>query len=253
MSASNDIIFDDNNTRHIVTNTEYMTYNGTDSTISTLQVNFTDAIVSHNVTEFSPYDIPYDTEPILGYISLAFVIFGLLGNILSIVVLTRPKNRKSSTATYFTALAISDNLILLNNPSNIFFIHVYKFDYRARVVFLCKVSIWVTYASLATSSWLLVAVTMERVISVIFPYRAKQLCTKYISKRIVIIIWCTIYTLDSHLLYGAGEEYSSSNTIVCGLMITPEYELFTQNYFSWIDMAMVFAIPFCFIFFGFMC
>ena len=81
MSASNEIIFDDNNTRHIVTNTEYMTYNGTDSTISALQVHFTDAIISNNMSEYSPYAIPYDTEPILGYISLTLIIVGLIGNI----------------------------------------------------------------------------------------------------------------------------------------------------------------------------
>lgn len=165
-------------------------------------------------------------------ISLTLVIVGLIGNVLSIVVFTRPNNRMSSSETYFTALAISDILNILNSPSYIFFIHVYKFDYRARVLLLCKICGWLADASVTTSSWLLVAVTMERVI------------------RVVVVIWCIIYSLNSHHIYGSGKVYDSNNISYCGFIETPEYNNFAVNFYPWIDLTIVFAVPFCFIFFG---
>ncbi|WAR14786.1 FMAR-like protein, partial [Mya arenaria] len=100
-------------------------------------------------------------------------LLGTVGNILSILVLTRPSSRKSSTATYLTALAVSDLIVL-------FFI----------------------FASTELSSWLLVAVTCERIISTMWPHKVRVLCTRRSAFYVILSLVVTIYGGTSHILFG---------------------------------------------------
>ena len=170
----------------------------------------------------------------------------MIGNILAIAVLTRPKYRKSSTASYLIALAFSDIIILLSSPLDGFFINVYDFSYSEQGDFWCKISLWITYSSVTTSSWILIAVTVERTMSVIFPYQVKRSCTPNIAKSVVIAIWCAMYVLHSHFLYGM-ELIHFYGLKACFPQMNG-YDLFVFNFLPEIDITMVFGFPcFCII------
>ena len=63
------------------------------------------------------------------------ITFGIIGNILTVIVLIRQKIRcLSSTAIYLLALAISDSLILLSGPLRNWIKHIYDIDVCCRYV-----------------------------------------------------------------------------------------------------------------------
>lgn len=69
--------------------------------------------------------------------------------------------------------------------------HIISFVYRFFI-----------YASSSCSSWLLVAVTCERIASTKWPHKVRLLCTQKSSTGVVLAIFLVIFGGTSHVLYG---------------------------------------------------
>lgn len=118
----------------------------------------------------------YATSVVVGPI---FVILGMIGNILSIVVWTR-RHMKSSTGRYLTALAVADIGVLLffiltdtvkmlhpelvNNPA-----YAFIYAYLGYPFF---------FLSIVCSIWFMVGVTVDRFIMVCLITKAKEYCNE---------------------------------------------------------------------------
>ena len=92
------------------------------------------------------------------------------------------------------------------------------------------------------SSWTLVVLTIERIISVWVPFKCKELC----SRRRVIFVWCLFFVLlcglNGHFfvtykLFSEEETDASTNTTVRYIYCSydPLYESFWSNIWYWID------------------
>ena len=92
---------------------------------------------------------------------------GTIGNLLTILVLSQNKNRRTTTAIFLIFLAISDIMILFTSYFSEWLYVMWSFGFRQVNNVLCKLHVFLTYYSLQFSSWTLVIVTCERVISVI--------------------------------------------------------------------------------------
>ncbi|XP_074657245.1 uncharacterized protein LOC141910406 [Tubulanus polymorphus] len=111
-----------------------------------------------------------------------FIVFGLMSNVVSFIVMTMPKMRKCSFAVYLAALAVSDgcNLIL----HGIFWINfisalsggplIIRVSDKVAKTFLKYTSMY--FAIL--SSWLVTLISIERFIVVCFPMSASRLCRR---------------------------------------------------------------------------
>ncbi|XP_064100980.1 uncharacterized protein LOC135211626 [Macrobrachium nipponense] len=122
---------------------------------------------------------------------------GVVGNSVSMVVLTRRKMR-SSTNSYLTALAISDLLYLIF----VFFLslkhhpdmqHPRHWLYWQHV----RYALWLTDASSSTSIWLTVTFTIERYVVVSHPIKGKVLCTVSRAKKFVVVVYCVCWLLTA--------------------------------------------------------
>jgi hypothetical protein len=104
-----------------------------------------------------------------------------------------------------------------------------------------------TYTSIQFSSWLFVAVTVERLICVVWPHRVRLGCTPRNSAIIVGVLFLIILGLNTHIFYGFG--YSKLPVYNGEGFCEPLYEgyrVFWGDVYSWIDFAFAFAIPFGF-------
>ncbi|XP_050532343.1 FMRFamide receptor-like [Daktulosphaira vitifoliae] len=118
----------------------------------------------------------------------AVVAIGLVGNMLSVVVLTR-EPMKSSTSTYLTALAVSDLFYLL-------FVFTISFENYSWIVDAdyyiywkwYPYGLWLTDAASNTSVLLIVSFTVERYIAVCHPLRGRVLCTESRAKRVILFV-----------------------------------------------------------------
>ena len=174
------------------------------------------------------------------------IILGTFGNSLTILVLLRQIRNLSSTAVYLLTLAFSDLLVLYLGPLRQWISYLWKIDVRTLTNVGCKIQIFLTYFGAQFSSWLLVAVTIERAVSVIFPHKVKLACTTMKAGVTVLTIFVCIFGLNAHFFYGYGQTYvpmASGSRYRC-VPIYDNYKNFRDDILPWIDFSVTFLVPF---------
>ncbi|VDH91665.1 Hypothetical predicted protein [Mytilus galloprovincialis] len=176
------------------------------------------------------------------------IILGTTGNILSIIVLRRKNIQKSVCSIYLIVLAISDLFVLYTGLLRQWINVVFEVDIRELGTGICKLHTFIVYFSLDFSSWILIAVTLERVFLVWFPHKAKTACTKKKAGISLVSIAAFLLLINSHILYGHEDKESVVNGTVsvekC-YYISDEYNQFWSSSWPWIDLSLFCGIPFC--------
>ncbi|ESP05493.1 hypothetical protein LOTGIDRAFT_97704, partial [Lottia gigantea] len=107
---------------------------------------------------------------------------GTIGNLMSILVLTRSNMRKSRVSIYLTVLSSCDILVLYTGLLRQVIMYHTNSDVRILSDFSCKIN------TVDFSVWILVAVTVERIVSVWFPHHVRHTCTVKSSTVTLVII-----------------------------------------------------------------
>ncbi|KAH3836759.1 FMRFamide receptor-like [Dreissena polymorpha] len=182
------------------------------------------------------------------------ILLGTIGNSLSILVLTRRSIRVSSTALFLTVLACSDLLVLYSGLLRQWLIYLFDTDVRNLSEAGCKINVWLVYSSLDFSAWILIVLTLERVVSTWMPHRARTLCTKKTAFAFIIAVGVFILGINSHILYGIGYKITQDENYYpienkC-IEIDRNYAYFFENVWPWIDLCVYCAVPFVVIVIG---
>ncbi|XP_014262107.1 FMRFamide receptor-like [Cimex lectularius] len=116
------------------------------------------------------------------------VIIGIIGNVITIIVLTR-KRMKSSTNSYLTALASSDLLFLVFNMI-LSLEHYRGMKHLDCITYwqIWRFSIWLADVTGGISVWLTVSFTLERYIAVCYPLKGKIICTESRARKVITVI-----------------------------------------------------------------
>ena len=125
------------------------------------------------------------------------LILGSLGNLLSFCVLLRANMRRYSTFCYLACLALVDIGVILTFCTN--FISLYHFDNDIQdKPFACKLFAFCIYFLPQYSSWILVAVSIDRVISAKYLRLAKTWSKPRHSVLVTLILGLVLGILNSH-------------------------------------------------------
>ena len=167
------------------------------------------------------------------------IVWGTIGKILTFLVLIRQR-KLSSTAMFLLVLALSDLLTLYLGPLRNWIKFTWEIDVRYLSESGCKAQLYLTYCSMQISSWMLVAVTLERTLSVIRPHKVRLCCTS--TRAALIIVGIIVFILGfsmvvpiTNTLYGLNNQKCSPSSL--------EYRQFRDNIFVWMDLAMTYAVP----------
>ena len=108
------------------------------------------------------------------------LLLGTFGNCMTLVILrTMPRGGSSgSMSLFFVALAVSDLVLLYTGLLRQWLYHTVTLDLRELHDVICKIHVFVVYLSSMTSAWFLVAMTVQRVVSVMLPHRVGLLSTR---------------------------------------------------------------------------
>lgn len=77
-------------------------------------------------------------EALLLYVTPVVLVFGLVGNALSLAVLLRPTMRQRSTYAYLAVLSVADTVVLLLGAARTWHGQLTASDVRDRSEFACK-------------------------------------------------------------------------------------------------------------------
>lgn len=181
------------------------------------------------------------------------LIFGTCGNVLSIIILTRKSLRKFSTSIYLLFLAGSDttNLVvsLIADAATAFRL----FNLYNQNDVTCKVTEWVLYTSGLLSVWLLVMITIERLIAIRFPFKVRRKMTQKFAVCACVILLTASSLFSGHLLIGnrvieiVQQNMTNNITIVekgkyCS-QVPDNYRFFYNNYWGLLIFIFASVVP----------
>ena len=129
------------------------------------------------------------------------LVSGIFGNAVIIVICNR-SDVMSSLSVYFVTLAGSDLLLVGVNALNQWVYYAFDTDVSSLHTLACKLVGWLVFVSGSLSAWILVAMTAQRAVCVLWPHRANILCSAKNSKAIALSITLFIAVFNCHLLYG---------------------------------------------------
>ena len=171
---------------------------------------------------------------------------GTTGNVLIIVVLTRKRMRMMASAMTLIILAVSDLMVLhlglLRRLINV----LADVDIRDFSQAVCKTHVFLVYFCRHFSAWLLVAVAVERFISVWFPFRANQICSKRNVAVAVAAIAIGLVGINSHYFWTFGGTYVISFTKRTWRKCTykTDHKIFNNKVWPWIEACTHTYLPF---------
>ena len=186
------------------------------------------------------------------YICLTIFVIGVIGNLLSVLVFSRPSLRHRSCAIYFLALAITDIASLCASFIDTVLPSYNNVSLTIKSTFICKLNPLLVYFTTDLSNFLLAFASLDRAVSIQCPLRSKQFCRARIAIYIILIMSLMCLLINGHIFWGfeiLDEQFQkfclpSKNKIVYynnGHSMT--YDRFYAIFDS-LDMLFAVVIPF---------
>ena len=138
----------------------------------------------------------------LNILIIFVILLGFVGNLLTFRIYLTDSLRKHSIAIFFRAIAVIDLIMLIQA---FFFFIEEKYEYYIKNIdgFLCRFKEYFFYALGATSPWLMVAISIDRLINIRFPKRFLFLYKLYFQIGVI----CSICTFN-FVMYWPIPTYS---------------------------------------------
>ncbi|XP_051941548.1 growth hormone secretagogue receptor type 1-like [Hippocampus zosterae] len=139
-------------------------------------------------------DLPplnYYSLPLLTFITAACTLLsvvGVAGNVLTILVVGKYRDMRTTTNLYLCSMAVSDLLIFLCMPPDLYRMWRYR-PWRLGDA-LCKLFQFVSESSTYSTILSITALSVERYVAICFPLRAKALVTKRRVRALILLLWC---------------------------------------------------------------
>ncbi|CAF2512350.1 unnamed protein product [Rotaria sp. Silwood2] len=127
------------------------------------------------------------------YIPITFLIFGSIGQILNILVFTRPIIRASSCSIYFVSGSIV-NFVSLHVGLITPFLGIYNLDPTQIFDSLCKIRYYLRFSTITLSTWFILLACIDRSFSTSNNVNMRSFSSLRVAKRIVILATIICFT-----------------------------------------------------------
>ena len=171
------------------------------------------------------------------------LIMGAVGNVFSFIIFSRNKFRNTSFSLYFRVLAFSDTFTLLyiiNDIPNALFGH----DLQNRSYFWCKIFRYGLYSIAPVSGWILVVVSLDRMLSIIKPN--KFLFMKQTKTQIIICILILVFDLIYYIPLILYKDYQKQTNLSNNTseLVYKCVNLEEERIVDWMDLVNSTLLPF---------
>lgn len=135
---------------------------------------------------------------------------GVVGNVLTVLVVCGQRAMKTTTNLYLSSMAVSDLLILLGLPLDLYRL------WRSRPwIFgqlLCRLSHYLSEGCTYCTILHITALTVERYLAVCFPLKAKVVVTKRRVKAVIGALWAFALLSAGPFFFLVGVEQPDNHT-----------------------------------------
>ncbi|XP_014769345.1 FMRFamide receptor [Octopus bimaculoides] len=144
---------------------------------------------------------------------------GILGNIMNLIVLCQ-KQMRGSTNCFLIALAVSDMMLLVMQIGPLIASFENFVGYSRKYIIASRYLMIIRYVTsnffITCTSWLTVAVTIERFIAIRFALKAKIMCTVYRAKVAIVTIFITsfVFHFSKWFEYGVNFDHTKPNPVI---------------------------------------
>ncbi|KAM8977592.1 motilin receptor [Pelodytes ibericus] len=155
---------------------------------------------------------PISTLIPLTAVSLVIMVVGVMGNTITILIIRRYKDMKTTTNFYLSSMAVSDMIILLCLPFDLYRL------WRSRPWifgdFLCKFLHFISEGCTYSTILHITALSIERYLAICFPLKAKVFITKRRVKLVIASLWVFAMASAGPFYFLIGNEQVHSNDSV---------------------------------------
>jgi hypothetical protein len=166
---------------------------------------------------------------------------GTIGNIMSILVLSRREMYKATTTVYLIALECADILVLYTGPFIKWLSQTAHIVVRNLSNIGCKVNSFLAYSTIQYSAWVLCLVAVERTVSVFLPHKYKVLSTKRLALVLLLILAFVICMLNQHFFWTVGLTENDLSEGIC--YPKEQFATFVMFVWPWIHLFVACLIP----------
>ena len=131
---------------------------------------------------------------VVGLIFFLLIIFGITGNVISFIIWLRGERcRTFPVSVYLVALSVADTAVLLSATD-----YAYKYLTQIDYVlytrgFFCKLIPTFWHFTILVSTWIVVCMTVDRVIAVTWPFKAARWASKRRSMIVIGVVVCVCF------------------------------------------------------------
>lgn len=180
------------------------------------------------------------------YVPPFLLALGTVGGIMILITMGRKSIRMTSSCDYFRALAVVDILVLYIGLMRYWLRALINVDIRKLSNWSCKLHYFSVYSLTHYSAWILVAVSIERFISVCFPFKARLTCTQLSSRITLTVLLVAIFGFNAHFFWTRGERVRTFGNVTsyspCKVT-SPIYYDFDDYIWPWIDFSLLSFVP----------
>ena len=200
--------------------------------------NFDVALFLQEYWKLVQADAQYEVSKAIGkYVMIIIFILGTVGNLLSFAVMVQRNMRASSTAFYMASLALADTVVLLVGCLRRWVVEMFEVDLLNESPAACYIVNFLQYWSFDVAVWILVIMTMDRVVVVTSPLKAQVYATRRRAAIALIIVLTACAGINLHFFFTT--EYSDN---VC--TAKKKHLEFFNSIWSWIDATVYSFLPF---------
>ncbi|KAG7317460.1 hypothetical protein KOW79_018495 [Hemibagrus wyckioides] len=138
--------------------------------------------------------------------SLLFLV-GISGNLLTILVVLKYKDMRTTTNLYLCSMALSDLLIFLCMPLDLY--RVWRYRPWNLGEHLCKLFQFVSESCTYSAVLSITALSVERYVAICFPLRAKVLVTRGRVKALILLLWLVALCSAGPIFALVGVEHEN--------------------------------------------
>uniref|UniRef100_H3AE32 Growth hormone secretagogue receptor type 1 n=2 Tax=Latimeria chalumnae TaxID=7897 RepID=H3AE32_LATCH len=141
-------------------------------------------------------------------VCIILFIVGVTGNTMTVLIIRRYKDMKTTTNLYLSSMAVSDLLIFFGLPFDLY--RLWKFRPWIFGEFLCKFFLYISEGCTYATILHITALSIERYLAICFPLKAKVFITRRKVKTVIIFLWTFALVSAGPMFFLVGVEYENN-------------------------------------------